>query len=72
MKQYIYIYIYIYAINDCIFKLIIFKGREILKTHNKKYFRTGEVSWNEDTSINISSKTEERKALQGKVWDLFS
>ena len=38
---------------------------------NQEFFRAGEVSWNNDTSINISSVTLERKVLQGKISEFF-
>ena len=41
------------------------------QARNQKFFRTGEVSRNLDTSINISSKTQEKEAPQGKIWNFF-
>ena len=38
---------------------------------NQEFFRAGEVSSNNGTSINISSVTPERKVLQGKISDFF-
>ena len=37
----------------------------------QEYFRTGEVSWNKDTPLNISSTTHERKTPQGKTSKFF-
>ena len=38
---------------------------------NQEFFRAGEVSSNNGTSINISSVTPERKVLQGNISDFF-
>ena len=37
------------------------------QARNQKFFKAGEVSWNQGTSINISSKIHERKALLRKI-----
>ena len=42
------------------------------QTRNKKSFWAGEVLWNQSTSINLSSKTQEKKVPQGKFWSFFS
>ena len=42
-----------------------------IQTRNQDFFRAGEFSWNQGTSINISSATHERKALQEKNMDFF-
>ena len=39
----------------------------LMQLWKKKYFKVGKVSWNQGTSINISSKTHNRKALLGKI-----
>ena len=59
---------------DCqTFKMELFvkKNNTWVQAHNQKFFSSGEVSWNEGTSINISSKTQERKAPQGNVLEFF-
>ena len=33
-----------------------------VQAHNQEFFGTEKVSWNKDTSVNISSPTEEREA----------
>ena len=38
---------------------------------NQKFFRAGEVLWNQGSSIYFSSKTQEKKAPQGKMLELF-
>ena len=38
---------------------------------NHKFFRIGEVSWNYGTSINISSKSQEKKAPHGNILEFF-
>ena len=38
---------------------------------NQEFFIAGEVSWNEDTSINVSCVTHKRKALQRKFFVFF-
>ena len=43
----------------------------LMQTGNQKFYKAGEVSWNQDTSINISSKTHGRKALPGKILEFF-
>ena len=53
-----------------------FAGLEdVLKTgqaRNQEFFRAGEFSRNQGTSIKISSTTHERKAPQGKNMGFFS
>ena len=41
------------------------------QARNQKFFRAGEVSSNLDISINISPKTQEKKASQGKILEFF-
>ena len=41
------------------------------QVRNLKFFGAGEVSWNRDSSINISCTTYNRKAPQGKKLLLF-
>ena len=41
------------------------------QARNQEFPRAGEVSENRDTSINISSASYERKALQGKISETF-
>ena len=43
----------------------------LLQARNQIFFRAGEVSWNSGTSINISSKTQEKKAPQRKILNFF-
>ena len=43
----------------------------LMQTRNQKFFKAEEVSWNQGTSINISSKTHERKTLLGKILEFF-
>ena len=38
---------------------------------NQEFFRPGEVSWNNGTSMNIPSVTPERMFLEGKISELF-
>ena len=38
---------------------------------NQKFFRTGEVLWNWNTSINISLKIQEKKDPHGNTLDFF-
>ena len=38
---------------------------------NEEFFRVDEISWNKDTSMNISSRTNEIKAPQGKFLEFF-
>ena len=45
-----------------------------LKTQarNQKFFRAGEISWNQGTLINLLLKKKQgKKALQGKTWELL-
>ena len=42
-----------------------------IQARNKEFFRAGEFSRNQGTSINISSTTHERKAPQGKNMGFF-
>ena len=39
---------------------------------NQEFLRAGKVSWNEGTSINISSTAHKRKAPQGNMLEFFS
>ena len=41
------------------------------QTHNQKFLKAGEVSWNLDTSINNSSKTRGKKAPWGNILEIF-
>ena len=43
-----------------------------MQARNQKFFKTGVVSWNYSTSINISSKTHEENVPQGKIFGFFS
>ena len=43
----------------------------LMRTRNQKFFKAGEVSWNQGTSINILSKAHERKALLGKILEFL-
>ena len=45
---------------------------QLIQARNQEFFRAGEFSRNQGTSINISSTTDERKALQGKTVGFFS
>ena len=42
-----------------------------MQARNQKFFKAGKVSWNQGTSINISSKTHEHKASQAKFSEFF-
>ena len=44
----------------------------VLQARNKKFFRAEVVLWNLGTLKNISSKTQEKKAPQGKILEFFS
>ena len=41
------------------------------QARNQKFFRTGEMSWNQGTSINILLKGQEKKNPLGKIWKFF-
>ena len=41
------------------------------QARNQKFFRAGEIFWNEGTSINVSCVTHKRKALQRKILVFF-
>ena len=41
------------------------------QARNQEFFRAGEVSWNEGTSINVSCEAHKRKALQRKIFVFF-
>ena len=43
----------------------------LMLTRNQKFFKTDEVSLNQGTLINISSKTHEIKTLLGKILEFF-
>ena len=43
----------------------------LMQVRNQELFKAGEVLWNQGTSINISSKTHERKVLLGKILEYF-
>ena len=43
----------------------------IVQVRNQEFLRAGEVSENRGASINISSASYERKALQGKFSEIF-
>ena len=38
---------------------------------NQKFFRAGEVSWNQSTLINVLWKLTRKKAPQRKIWEFF-
>ena len=38
---------------------------------NHKFFRAGEISWDQGTFIDILLKTPEKKTLLGKIWVFF-
>ena len=55
-----------------IIRIIVETSTELsIQAHNQ-FFRAGEVSWDKGTLISISSTTNERKALQGKLSEFFS
>ena len=41
------------------------------QARNQKFFRAGEMSWNQGTLINILLKGQEKKTPLGKIWDFF-
>ena len=43
----------------------------LIQARNQKFFKAEEVLWNQGTSITISSKTHERKALLGNLVEFF-
>ena len=43
----------------------------VVQMHNQKLFKASQVSWNQDTPINILSKTHERKVTLGKILEFF-
>ena len=45
--------------------------RSLLQSHKQKYFKAGEISQNQGTSINILSKSRKKKVLQGKLLEFF-
>ena len=52
--------------------LIEWEGHGYIQARKQEFFRAGEFSRNQGTSINISSTTHERKAPQEKIWFFFS
>ena len=53
------------------YEYVINKTAVQKQTRYQEFLRAGEVSENEGTLMNISSVSYERKALQGKVLDIF-
>ena len=53
------------------YEYVINKTAVQKQTRNQEFLRAGEVSENEGTLMNISSVSYERKALQGKILDIF-
>ena len=41
------------------------------QARNQKFFRAGEMSWNQGTSISILLKGQEKKTPLGKIWEFF-
>ena len=56
-----------------IIKIIMETYKELsVQAHNQEFFGTEKVSWNKDTSVNISSPTEEREAKHEKLSEFFT
>ena len=53
------------------YEYVINKTAVQKQTRNQEFLRAGEVSENKGTLMNISSVSYERKALQGKILDIF-
>ena len=46
-------------------------ARQITEWRCQMFFRAGEIFWNKDTSIRISTTIHETKVLQGKMSEIF-
>ena len=53
------------------YEYVINKTAVQKQTRNQEFLRAGEVSENKGTLMNISCVSDERKALQGKILDIF-
>ena len=53
------------------FKITINVDEQPLQARHQEFFRAGKVFQNKGTSINFLSATQERKAPQGKISEIF-